>query len=338
MPKTARAIHTGENMITRMISKTMCTALLVLLPAFAVAQEAYPTKPVNLIVPFPPGGQADISARPLAAALTQILKQPVVVINRPGAAGAIGNRAVAAAAPDGYTLLVTLAPIVTIPVVEKMFGRDPSYSMDQFTPLALLAADPPILVVGANTPWKTAKEFIADAKAHPEDFVYSHSGLYGPSHLPMEMLLQAAGAKMRGLPAVGGGPTMMLVLGGSSQMWASPPAMAVPQVAANKLRPLVSFGATRHPAFPDTPTLKELGYDAEYYVWSGVFAPAGTPPAIVSLLRDAIRKAVASPEFRTAMESTKSPATYMDAPEFREFIAKDAARMRTVVEKIGKVE
>jgi tripartite-type tricarboxylate transporter receptor subunit TctC len=313
-------------------------SLLLLAPPYAGAQDHYPSKPITLIVPFPPGGQADISARPLAAALTQILKQPVVVINRPGAAGAIGNRAVAAANPDGYTLLVTLAPVVTIPMVEKMFGRAPSYSMDQFAPLALLAADPPILVVGAGTPWKTAQEFIADAKKHPEDFVYSHSGLYGPSHLPMEMLLQAAGAKMRGLPAVGGGPTMMLVLGGSAAMWASPPAMAVPQVAANKMRALVSFGATRHPAFPDTPTLKELGYDAEYYVWAGVFAPAGTPPAIQAMLREAIRKAVASTEFKTVMESTKSPATYMDAPEFREFIAKDSARRGAVVQKIGKVE
>ncbi len=325
---------TVRNFITLLVT----TASLLGVPLVATAQDAYPSKPINLIVPFPPGGQADISARPLAAALTQILKQPVVVINRPGAAGAIGNRAVAAAAPDGYNLLVTLAPIVTIPVVEKMFGRDVSYSMDQFTPLALLAADPPVLVVGANTPWKNAREFIADVKKQPDEFVYSHSGLYGPSHLPMEMLLQAVGGKMRGLPAVGGGPTMMLVLGGSSQMWASPPAMAVPQVASSKLRALVSFGAQRHPAFPDTPTLKELGYDAEYYVWSGVFAPAGTPPAIVTILRDAIRKAVVSPEFKTAMESTKSPATYMDAPEFRDYIAKDAARMRVVVEKIGKVE
>jgi tripartite-type tricarboxylate transporter receptor subunit TctC len=313
-------------------------SLLLLLPLASAAQEAFPGKPISMVVPYPPGGQADLSARPLANAMSQILKQPVVIINRPGAAGAIGNRAVATAAPDGYTMLVTLAPVTTIPVVDEMFGRKPAYTLDQFAPLALLAADPPVLVVGVDKPWKTLQELVADAKKHPDDIVYSHSGMYGPSHMPMEMFLHAAGAKMRGLPAVGGGPTMMLVLGGSSAMWASPPAMAVPQVAAHKLRPLASFGAERHPAFPDVPTLKELGYDVEYYVWSGVFVPAATPQPVIATLRDAIRKAVASAEFKTAMDNMKTPIPYLDAPQFRDFLAKDAARLRQVVQKIGKVE
>ena len=323
----------------------LCRIALLALPSFFVfiplgasAQDAYPAKPISMIVPFPPGGQADLSARPLAQSLQQILRQPVVVINRPGASGAIGNRAVAGANADGYTVLVSLVSIVTIPIVDELFGRKPSYFMNDFVPLALLAADPPVLVVGADTPWKTANELLADARKHPDDLVYSHSGLYGPSHLPMEMLLQSAGAKMRGLPAVGGGPTMMLVLGGSAAMWASPPAMAVPQVAAKKLRALASFGAQRHPAFPDVPTLKELGHDVEYYVWSGVFAPAGTPAPVIARLRDAIRTAVASTEFRIAMENMKSPILYLDAPEFREFLANDTARLKKAVERIGKVE
>ena len=322
-----------------MIAKTLFCALLVsLLAPLADAQDAFPSKAVNMIVPFPPGGQADLAARPLAAAMTQLLKQPVVVINRPGASGAVGNRAVAAAAPDGYTLLVTLVSITTIPEVERMFGRAPSYSMDQFAPLALLAADPPVLVVGADKPWMSLKELVDDAKKRPEDIVFSHSGLYGPSHLPMEIFLHAAGIKMRGLPAVGGGPSMMLVLGGSAAMWASPPAMAVPQVTAQKLRALASFGARRHPAFPDVPTLKELGYGVEFYVWAGAFAPAGTPAPVLATLRDAIRKGVNSPEFKTAMESMKTPSAYLDAPEFRDFLAKDAAMLRRAVEQIGKIE
>jgi tripartite-type tricarboxylate transporter receptor subunit TctC len=293
---------------------------------------------VTLVVPYPPGGQADLAARPLAYALQQNLKQPFVVLNRPGASGAVGNRAVASATPDGYNILVTLVSISTIPEVEKMYGRPLSYTMDQFVPLALLVADPPVLVVGAQHPWKSLKELVDDAKKRPDDIVYSHSGLYGPSHLPMEMLLHAAGIQMRGLPAVGGGPTMQLVLGGSSAMWASPPAMAVSQVSANKMRPLASFGAKRHPAFPDTPTLKELGYDIEFYVWAGAFAPAGTPAPIVATLRDAIRKAVASPEFSGAMEKMKTPTTYLDGPEFQKFLDRDAAMLRKAVQAIGKVE
>ncbi len=321
-----------------MIAKALLAALLAAAPFLTQAQDAYPSKPVTIVVPYPPAGQADLAARPLANALQAILKQPFVVMNRPGAAGAVGNRAVAAAAPDGYTILVTLVSITTIPEVERMFGRPPSYSMDQFAPLALLVADPPVLAVGADKPWKSVKELVDDAKRRPDDIVYSHSGLYGPSHLPMEMFLHAAGLKMRGLPAVGGGPTMALVLGGSAAMWASPPAMAVPQVAGGKMRTLASFGAKRHSAFPDAPTLKELGYDVEFYVWSGAFAPAGTPPAVLATLRDAIRKAAASAEFTGAMEKMKTPVTYLDGREFQDFLARDAALLRKAVQAIGKVE
>ena len=314
------------------------TLLLSLVALAAHAQEPFPAKPVTIVVPYPPGGQADLAARPLANSLQQVLKQPFVVLNRPGASGAVGNRAVASATPDGYTILVTLVSITTIPEVEKMFGRPVSYTMDQFTPLALLAADPPVLVVGEQQPWKSVKELIDDAKKHPDDIVYSHSGLYGPSHLPMEMLLHEAGAKMRGLPAVGGGPSMQLVLGGSAAMWASPPAMAVPQVSAHKLRALASFGAKRHPAFPDVPTLKELGYQTEFYVWAGAFAPAGTPAPILATLRDGIRKAARSPEFTGAMEKMKTPSAYLDGPEFQKFLERDSAMLRKAVQSIGKVE
>jgi tripartite-type tricarboxylate transporter receptor subunit TctC len=315
-----------------------CALLALVLPAAALAQDPYPSKPITMVVPFPPGGQADLSARPLAAAMSQILKQPVVVLNRAGAAGAIGHRAVATAAPDGYTIMVTLVSVQALPMVDKLFGRESQYTMAQLAPLALLVADPPVLVVGADKPWKSAKELVDDAKKRPDDIVYSHSGLYGPSHLPMEMFLHAAGIKMRGLPAVGGGPTMALVLGGSAAMWASPPAMAVAQVSANKLRPLASFGTKRHPAFPDVPTLKELGYDVEYYVWSGSFAPAGTPEPIMKTLRDAIRQSVNSTEFKTAMEKLRSPEAYLDAPQFKEFLSRDAARLGQAIQKIGKVQ
>jgi tripartite-type tricarboxylate transporter receptor subunit TctC len=321
-----------------MIAKALLAALLAAIPFLTQAQEAYPSKPVTIVVPYPPAGQADLAARPLASALQGILKQPFVVMNRPGAAGAVGNRAVATAEKDGYTILVTLVSITTIPEVEKMFGRPQSYSMDQFAPLALLVADPPVLAVNAQQPWKSVKELVEDAKRRPDDIVYSHSGLYGPSHLPMEMFLYAAGIKMRGLSAVGGGPTMALVLGGSSAMWASPPAMAVAQVSSGKMRLLASFGAKRLAAFPEVPTLKELGYDVEFYVWSGAFAPAGTPPAVLATLRDAIRKAVATPEFTGTMEKLRSPVSYLDAPEFGRFLERDAAMLRKAVQAIGKVE
>lgn len=312
---------------------------LMLMPlSAAVADDAYPARPVSVIVPFPPGGMADLSARPLAAALELQFKQPFPVINRPGAAGAVGIQAVANAKPDGYTAMVCLASFSTIPTVDELFGRKPTYTTDQFVPVALLAADPPVLVVGAGNPWKTLKELVDDAKKRPNELSYSHSGLYGPSHLPMEMMLQAAGAKMRQVPAVGGGPAMTLVLGGNAAMWASPPAMAVPNVQAQKLRVLASWGATRHTAFPDAPTLKELGYNVEYYVWSGVFLPKGVPQPVVTSLRDGIRKAVASNEFKTAMAKVQTPIAYLDAPEFQKFMEKDARMLNDAIKLIGRIE
>lgn len=320
-------------------SSTICVLIgCVLFPLAAFAQEAFPSRPITLVVPFPPGGMADLSARPLAVALEKQLKQPVVVLNRPGAAGATGIQYAATQKPDGYTLMVTLVSFSTIPEVDAIFGRKPAYTRDQFEPIALLAADPPVLAVAASTPWKTLKELVDDAKAKPGTILYSHSGLYGPSHLPMEMFLHAAGIKMRQVPAVGGGPAMTMVLGGNAHMWASPPGMAVPHVEAGKLRILASWGAKRHPAFPNVPTLKELGYDVENYVWSGMFAPKGVPAPIMATVRKAVAEAVKAPEFTTAMEKIRVPIAYLDAPEFNTFIEKDAKMLTEAIRKIGIIQ
>jgi tripartite-type tricarboxylate transporter receptor subunit TctC len=310
----------------------------VLLPHTVFAQETYPNRPITLVVPFPPGGMADLSARPLAVALEKQLGQPMVVLNRPGAAGATGIQYAASQKPDGYTLMVTLVSFSTIPEVDAIFKRTPAYTRDQFEPIALLAADPPVLAVSASSPWKTLKDLVDDAKAKPGTILYSHSGLYGPSHLPMEIFLHAAGIKMRQVPAVGGGPAMTMVLGGNAAMWASPPGMAVPHVEAGKLRILASWGATRHPAFPDVPTLKELGYNVENYVWSGVFAPKGVPAPIMATLQKAIAGAVKAPEFVTAMDKIKVPIAYLDAAAFKAFIEKDAQTLTEAIRNIGVIQ
>jgi len=301
----------------------------------AAAQEPYPTRPVTIVNPFPPGGIADLTARPLAAALERILKQPFVVANKPGAAGAVGTQSAAVAKPDGYTLLVALVSISSTPEVDKLFGRAAIYTRDQFVGIARLNADPPLLVV--NGPWKTLKELVDDARKRPGEITYASSGPYGASHLPIEMLLNAAGVKMRHLPTTGGAPATTAVLGGHAQLWASPPALAVPHIQVGKMRPLASYGATRLAAFPDVPTLKELGYDVEYYVWAGLFAPRGVPASVVQTLRDATRKAVQDPELRASMEKAKTPIAYQDADEFKTFWDEDAQRIAAVIQKIGKV-
>lgn len=302
------------------------------------AEESYPSRPITIVVPFPPGGIADLTARPLAPALEKVLKQPVVVTNKSGAAGAVGMQYAAVAKPDGYTLLVALVSISTIPEVDVLFGRTPAFTRDQLVGIARLNADPPILVVGATIPWKTLKELVEDAKRRPGDITFSSSGIYGASHVPMEMFLHAAGLKMRHLPTTGGAPAMTAVLGGHAAMWASPPALAVPHLKAGKLRALATWGGTRLAAFPDIPTMKELGYDIEYYLWTGLFAPKNVPASVVKVLRNATRQVVQDAEFRNTMEKIQTPIAYQDADEFRAWWDRDAQILADVIKRIGKIE
>jgi len=321
--------------IRRIVTVALVSALIA---APALAQEAYPARPITLIVPFPPGGIADLTARPLAAALERVLRQPVIVNNKAGAAGAVGMQSAAIAKPDGYTLLVALVSISTIPEVDALFARTPAYTRDQFVGIARLNADPPVLVANAERPWKTLKELLDAARAQPGDITYASSGPYGASHVPMEMLLHAAGVKMRHLVTTGGAPATTAVLGGHAHVWPSPPALALPHIGAGKLRPLASYGATRLASLPDVPTLKELGYDIEYYLWAALFAPRGLPPAVVTTLRDAVRRAVQDPEFKTAAEKVQTPIAYQDADEFRAFWDADARKLAAIIKQIGKVE
>jgi len=317
----------------------MAVSLLGVVAGLASADDPYPTRPITVVVPFPPGGIADLTARPLAAALERTLKQAVVVTNKPGAAGAVGAQSVAVAKPDGYTLLIALVSISTIPEVDTLFARAPAYTRDQFVGIARLNADPPVLVVNAERPWKTLKEAVDDIRARPGEFTFASSGLYGASHVPMEMLFNAAGGlKMRHLITTGGGPATTAVLGGHAVMWPSPPALALPHVKAGKLRPLATWGATRLASFPDVPTFKELGYDMEYYIWTALFAPRGTPPGTIKALREATRQAVQESDFRNAMDKAQTPIAYQDADDFRAFWDADAARLAAVIKKIGRVE
>ena len=320
--------------------RTILLALALCLAALpAVAQETYPSRPVTIVVPFPPGGIADITARPLAAAMERLVKQPVIVTNKPGAGGGVGTQTVSIAKPDGYTLLLGLVSISLLPERDLLFGQKPAFTRDQFVPIARLNADPPILAVNAEMPWKTLKDFLDDARKRPGEITYASSGIYGASHVPMEMLLQAAGGlKLRHLPTTGGAPATTAVLGKHAQIWPSPPALALPHVKAGKMRVLATYGATRLASFPDVPTLKELGHDVEYYLWAGLFGPKGIPATTHKTLREAVRQAVQDPEFKNAMEKAQTPIAYQDADEFQAFWDKDARTLAEVVKRIGKVE
>ena len=316
--------------------------LFVLLTALAAspawAQEPYPTRPISMVVAFPPGGVADNTARPVAAALERILKQPVTVLNKAGAAGAVGYQATATSKPDGYTLLMALVSVSVLPEVDKLFARPQNYTREQLTGIARINADPSMLVVRADAPWKTLKDLVEDAKKRPGEIVFTSSGLYGAAHIPMEMFIKAAGIKMRHLPTTGGGPMMNAMLGGHAQAVMTPVSLAAQHVKAGKLRLLAHSGTAPVAAFPEVPSFKSQGYDVEYTAWAGLVAPRDTPPHIIKILRDATRQAVKEPEVIASHARLETPIAYMDADEFNAWWAKDAAKLAEVVKQIGKVE
>ncbi|MEK7385179.1 MAG: tripartite tricarboxylate transporter substrate binding protein [candidate division NC10 bacterium] len=313
-------------------------ALLAVVPG-AAAQEPYPSRPVTVVAPFPPGGVADLTARPVAAAMEKVLKNPVGVVNKTGAAGAVGMQFVATSKPDGYTLLLALSSISIIPEADKLFGRPPAFTVDQFAPIALISADPTILVVPADKPWKTAKDFIEEAKKRPGQISFSSSGVYGTLHMAMELLSHAAGVKLRHVPYGGAGPALTAILGGHVDALASGPAVVLPHIKSGKLRVLAGWGDKRVAALPEVPTFRELGYpDAEFYIWAGLFAPKGTPEPVLAKLRDAVRAAVADPEFKGAMDKLETPIAFKQGAEFQKFFDADAKRLAEGVRKVGKIE
>ncbi len=314
-------------------------APLVVLSGGALAQEPYPSRPITIVAPFPPGGVADLTARPVAAAMEKVLKNPVGVVNKTGAAGAVGMQFVATSRPDGYTLLLALSSISIIPEADKLFGRPPAFTVDQFAPIALISADPTVLVVPAEKPWKTAKDFIGDARQRPGQISFSSSGVYGTLHMAMELLSHAAGIKLRHVPYAGAGPALTAILGGHVDALASGPAVVLPHIKSGKLRPLAGWGERRVAALPDVPTFKELGYPgAEFYIWAGLFAPAGTPEPVLAKLRETVRTAVNDPDFKAAMDKLETPIAFKQGEEFRKFFEADAERLATGVRQVGRVE
>ncbi|HEX2654039.1 MAG TPA: tripartite tricarboxylate transporter substrate binding protein [Xanthobacteraceae bacterium] len=305
----------------------------------AARADAFPERTVTILVPFPPGGVADQTARPIAAVMERNFKQPVIVLNRGGAGGALGTSVVAKSTPDGYTLLMSLSSISVIPEADKLFDRPPAYQLNQLAPVALFAADPTVLVVAADSPWKSVKDLIEDAKKRPGAISYSSSGVYGTLHLAMAMFTHAASIEMLHVPYTGGGPALTALLGNHVQALASGPGPVIPHIREGRLRALATWGDERLKALPNVPTFKELGYsDVEFYIWAGLFAPIGVPETVMRTLRDAAADAAADPEFRTIMDKLETPIVYKDAPEFKAFWDKDAERLIKAIKRIGRID
>ena len=303
-----------------------------------LAQEDYPSKPVSMLVPFPPGGVADTVGRPVAEAMGRALKQSMIVENKGGAGGGIGMAQVAKARPDGYSLLMALSSIVVLPEADKVLKRAPMFTLDQLKPVARFTADPTALVVRADSPWKTYQEFMAAVKAKPGAITFGSSGNYGTMHVPMEQLKVATNSFMLHVPYTGAGPAVLALLGGQVDALATGPSSVMQHVRAGKLRVLAHWGEGRLAALPEVPSFKELGVPISYSQWAGLFVPAGTPEAVVARLRQAAKAASEDARAKQALAAAGTSFQYQDAPEFERFVQADARSMAALVQRIGRVE
>lgn len=325
--------------VRRTVLKALGMPLLAGLTARpAMAQDNYPNHPVTLVVPFPPGGVADTVARPVAEAMGRYLKQAIIIENKGGAGGGIGMAQVAKVKADGYTLLMTLSSFVVLPEADKVLKRSPMYQLDQLRPIARFTADPTVLVVRAESPWKTYAEFIAYVKSNPAKVSFGSSGNYGTMHIPMEQLKAATSSYMLHVPYTGAGPAVLALLSGQVDALSTGPASVVQQIKAGKLRALAHWGEGRLAVLPDVPSFKELGVAAVYSQWAGMFAPVGTPAAVVEKLRLAAKFAAQDPRAVQALTAAGTSFQFQDAPDFERFVQADARAMTSLVQRIGKVD
>ena len=306
---------------------------------FAFSQSSpYPAKPITLVVPFPPGGVADIVARPVAEGLARELGQAVLVENRAGAGGGIGMGYVARAKPDGYTLLMALSSITVIPEADLVVGRSPMFALSDLKPIARYTADPTVLVVRADAPWKNLKEFLDDAKKRPHAINYGSSGNYGTMHVPMVMLEAGAGVNFTHVPFTGAGPALIGLLSGQIDAVASGPATILQNLKAGKLRALAQWGNNRLELLPDVHTLVEEGINVQYAQWSGLFVPSGVPEPILQKIRAAAKVVSNDPRVRENILSAGSPLQYLDTPEFERNVQTDSKKMGEIVKRMGKLD
>ena len=326
-----------STLLSGLVVVATAACISCLMPSLAVAQGAYPTRAITMVVPFPPGGLADLVARPVAEAMARDLGQPVVIENKAGAGGGIGMGQAAKAKPDGYTILMALSSLTVIPEADALLGRAPLFTLPDLRAIARYTADPTVLAVRADAPWKTVKEFVDDAAKRPGAINYGSSGNYGTMHVPMEILAQTAGVKLTHIPFTGAAPAVVALLGGQIDAVSSGPATVLQHVKAGKLRVLAHWGNGRLAAMPEVPGLKESGFSAEYAQWSGLFIPAGTPEPIAQRLRAAANFAGQDARVKEIIQNAGSPVQFLDATEFEKYVQQDAKVMVDVVKRIGKL-
>ena len=320
--------------IGRLIVAIGAALLMALSPGAADAQP-YPNRPVKLVVPFPPGGPSDVTARLVAEHLTPLLGQPVVVESRPGGAGGtIGARSVAASEPDGYTILLALTGTLTIsPAIYRDSGYDPIKS---FAPVALLASGGQLLTTHRALPVESLGELVAYAKSHPGKLSYASPGFGTQPHLLGELLRLTTGVDVLHVPYKGSAPAITDLLAGQVQIMFDSPSVLLPHVEANRIRLLAVTSPRRMNQVPQAPTVAEAGFPKlTATLWSGIVAPAGTPAVVVERLNAAINAALNTPTLRASLINLGAEPQPMSPQDFAAFLKAEVQTWGEVVEAAG---
>jgi tripartite-type tricarboxylate transporter receptor subunit TctC len=293
----------------------------------AASAQTYPSRPINLVVPFPAGGNTDIMARALQVEMSKALGQTIVIINKGGAAGTLGLIDVMRSAPDGYTVALSPNnPLTAQPHLQRL-----PYSMNNFRYICLTYYAPYVLIAGPKAPFKTFREFVTFARAKPENLIYAHPGLASQPHLGMLAVLKAIGADGLGVPFTGAGPMAQALLNGSVMAITETPAVA----AASNLPILAALAETRLAAIPDVPTMKELGYPATSFTAGGVITPADTSPAVAATLEKACAQATASPDYKAIANRLNVEARYLPGAAFRKLFDADSIENADAVRRMA---
>ena len=310
-------------------------SLLALVFCAAVHAQAYPSKPVRIIVPYQ-SGSSDVMARAVAPRLSDGLKQPVIVENRPGANAIIGTELVAKAPPDGYTFLMVL----TTHVISPSLMQTPFDPLKDFQPVAAVSVAELGLGINNQVPANTLQEFIAYTKAQPNPVPYAATQLGGNQHLAGELLTLITGAKLQVIPYKGGGDAMAALLGGHVAMYFGSMSSMTPVFKSGKARGLAVTGNKRHPEFPNMPTFAEAGVPGfEIRLWYGLLAPAGTPRDIVNRVADIVLAAVKQPDFQATLAKQGTDPMPMNPDQFAAFLRTEHARYLDIIKRANvKVE
>jgi tripartite-type tricarboxylate transporter receptor subunit TctC len=312
----------------------LCTALLLATGAAGASAQAFPAKPIRIVVPFSAGGPTDITARLIGPRMTELLGQPIVIDNRAGATGIIGAELVAKSPADGYTLLFGTASVVAINMVT--YSKLPYDTLRDFLPLSPIMTTSTILVVHPSVPAKSLKELVALAKARPGEITLGSAGTGGTLHLPIEMLMKSANVKLTHVPYKGAAPAVIDVVGGQlTGMFVDLPVIS-PYVKSGRVRAIAMASPKRSPYFPDVPTTKEAGYsDVELQNYYALFLPIKTPRDVVAKLHDAVVKTVNTPAVRDKLIETGADPVTMTPDEFTRFVRADIEMWGKVVKAAG---